>query len=728
MIEESLLKSNFVGRDGFRWWLGKVAPFDSDSNQLDQNNGGGWGNRVKVRIIGYHPFSEDELNNEQLPWAQILLPTTAGSGASNFATSHHVRPSDSVFGFFLDGDDAQLPVIVGVFGRTSEVSTKQYKSPFQPFTGYDGRIEKPDNSTLISDESNETNSQSQKSPRRAPSEVINDINQNTKSLNRKRSKKSSKFAKESPYYTGIGEKVVLGDSCTENSINSIIGLVNNLFSAVTGLSKSFLNIPLEISKTVSSIAAAANSLVSNMFGTLSNAIIPILQGGLGNLYNIVFSSTLAATLGNVPAAVAAGIASQTAFLEPVKLLQDALFCGIGAVLNSLTDLIEKLLKSVLKNAKKFVTCVGSQFVGSLINTISQKIEKFINDALGGVTRILTLGGGIDILGVVTDGISAVEKIASFLDCNQNEEKCEGMVNEYVIGKGVVDAIKNTNAIIKNAKISQKIGEIAVAIGDDVNDQLADALGVKRGKKYGLPDCDTKISFKRPKIRIFGGGGGKGAKAVPILGSFVKNADGRVTASIVGVKLLDHGKDYKYPPFIEIEDPSGVGVGAIARSIVDLDECKVKEIYMVSIGENYPIGTTQIDETRVPITAPGGKALNPITFEFDDRDERPTTVGVGSQSNIGISEVLIINSGTGYSSSDILVDEDDNQIGISTINLNVDSDGQILNIISENPFIVTENGFYPEIRVRTSTGSGAVLKPSIGIVTSINNLTQIIDCI
>ena len=50
MIENNILKSNFLGRDGFRWWVGQVAP---ENAQGKQTNGRGWGNRVKVRILGY---------------------------------------------------------------------------------------------------------------------------------------------------------------------------------------------------------------------------------------------------------------------------------------------------------------------------------------------------------------------------------------------------------------------------------------------------------------------------------------------------------------------------------------------------------------------------------------------------------------------------------------------------------------------------------------------------
>ena len=33
MIENSLMQSNFIGRDGFRWWVGQVAPEDAQGSQ-----------------------------------------------------------------------------------------------------------------------------------------------------------------------------------------------------------------------------------------------------------------------------------------------------------------------------------------------------------------------------------------------------------------------------------------------------------------------------------------------------------------------------------------------------------------------------------------------------------------------------------------------------------------------------------------------------------------------
>ena len=84
MIDEQIIKSNFIGRDGYVWWIGQVAPEKAQGAKI---NGSGLGNRRKVRIMGYHPQNTEELPDEDLPWATVLLPTTAGSGKGYNATT-----------------------------------------------------------------------------------------------------------------------------------------------------------------------------------------------------------------------------------------------------------------------------------------------------------------------------------------------------------------------------------------------------------------------------------------------------------------------------------------------------------------------------------------------------------------------------------------------------------------------------------------------------------------
>ena len=121
MIEQGLFKRHFVGRDGFIWWIGQVAPEESwDKNappqpQDDTTSIAGFAERCKVRIMGYHTADPGELPDDDLPWASQMYPVTAGGGSGSWESSE-LKGGAFVFGFFLDGEDAQVPVIMGCIG------------------------------------------------------------------------------------------------------------------------------------------------------------------------------------------------------------------------------------------------------------------------------------------------------------------------------------------------------------------------------------------------------------------------------------------------------------------------------------------------------------------------------------------------------------------------------------------------------------------------------------
>ena len=222
MIDESLLKSNFIGRDGFRWWIGQIPPISAMEGQVD---GKGWGNRFKVRIIGYHPYSEAELSNEDLPWAQCLIPTTAGSGAANVATGVQLQPGDTVLGFFLDGDNAQIPVILATFGRTFSVPSKTYKSPFVPFTGRSELVSKNNKLTPSggpNSESNELKENSNRSPQSIISEQAQQLSQRLGETI-----VSENFA--------IGNQIPLANTVKNTRVDKIKSIVKNLLRKLNNL-------------------------------------------------------------------------------------------------------------------------------------------------------------------------------------------------------------------------------------------------------------------------------------------------------------------------------------------------------------------------------------------------------------------------------------------------------------------------------------------------------------
>jgi hypothetical protein len=100
------MNSGFVGND-YKWFVGQVPP-----NQLaNKTQKGAWGNRVRIRIPGYHP-SGPEVTDENLPWAIIAKPTSQGS--YNYGSTG-LAGGEWVTGYFLDGA-CQVPIITHVLG------------------------------------------------------------------------------------------------------------------------------------------------------------------------------------------------------------------------------------------------------------------------------------------------------------------------------------------------------------------------------------------------------------------------------------------------------------------------------------------------------------------------------------------------------------------------------------------------------------------------------------
>ena len=133
MFEQGLVKTHFLGKDGFIWWIGQVV----DQTKWAGNLSGtptkttkeqkGFDFRYKVRIMGYHTASQADLPNEDLPWASVLLPVTAGVSGGAMSTPN-LRQGDFVQGYFMDGEDAQQPVIMGVLGYNQYTDCLLYTS------------------------------------------------------------------------------------------------------------------------------------------------------------------------------------------------------------------------------------------------------------------------------------------------------------------------------------------------------------------------------------------------------------------------------------------------------------------------------------------------------------------------------------------------------------------------------------------------------------------------
>lgn len=590
MIDESLLKSNFIGRDGFRWWIGQIPPIESMGQQVE---GGGWGNRFKVRILGYHPYDEGELPNEELPWAQCLVPTTAGTGAANCSTGVQLQPGDIVLGFFLDGDNAQIPVILAAFGRTTSVPSNAYSSPFVPFTGYSSKI--PVNEALGLNEASELSKDSQPTPRNISFEKV--LFANT-----------------------IGNTKTLG---IISEIDRVLRNINPLNSLILS---DALKIKGEITKSSDKIQAIANDFIGTGINHLYTQLIPTLQQGLDLLYKKVYAAVLAVTQ-NPVAAHLAGVAAQTAMVQPVKALESAIPCLAGEIGTNLNQIVQDLIVSTVDNVDIFRTCAADQFTGSLLNTIIDRIDTGLNAPLSGVDKILQFFPGFSVGELLRNSVDGIRSTGALFDCNQDTLSYQGLVNQWNLG-----------------------GNLASSPSDSY-DNILEVMNIENSgvNPNKVKECFTDIIdiASPPVINIFGGGG-EGAQAIPFFGSLVSE-ENRTTGSIIGVQVTDGGLGYRYPPFVEIVDDANQGYGAIARALIN-EKGQVTQIYIVSEGENYtPNDITEYSVSSVYIENGGenyqegdividnlGNTYNTLVYDGRIHEVQPINIRV---SNLPILQVI-----------------------------------------------------------------------------------------
>lgn len=88
---------NYMGYDGFVWWIGVVE------DRMDPLKLG----RCRVRIAGAHTPDKSLIPTEDLPWAHPMMPLTDSSMLM-------YKEGDYVVGFYLDGPNAQHPVMMGI--------------------------------------------------------------------------------------------------------------------------------------------------------------------------------------------------------------------------------------------------------------------------------------------------------------------------------------------------------------------------------------------------------------------------------------------------------------------------------------------------------------------------------------------------------------------------------------------------------------------------------------
>ena len=117
--------SEFMGKS-FNWFVG-VVESRTDPKRLG---------RLKVRCLGYHTEKLDQLPTADLPWAHVMNPITSATISGVGQSPLGAVEGTWVVGFFQDGADAQMPVIIGTLpGVPSELPDIDAKKGFMDASG-----------------------------------------------------------------------------------------------------------------------------------------------------------------------------------------------------------------------------------------------------------------------------------------------------------------------------------------------------------------------------------------------------------------------------------------------------------------------------------------------------------------------------------------------------------------------------------------------------------------
>lgn len=122
------MKNYFMGQDGFSWFIGVVE------DRADPEKAG----RVRVRCLGYHSADVQKIPTEDLPWASVMMPVTAGGNSGIGFSPHFLIEGTWVVGFFRD-PAKQEPVIMGALpGKNTSETTNFTVAASSKVGGYSG--------------------------------------------------------------------------------------------------------------------------------------------------------------------------------------------------------------------------------------------------------------------------------------------------------------------------------------------------------------------------------------------------------------------------------------------------------------------------------------------------------------------------------------------------------------------------------------------------------------
>lgn len=637
MIEESLLKSGILGKDGFVWWIGRVAKRDTWFREnLGNAFSGEQGFRCKVRIIGYHPF-DDKLKEEDLPWAQVMLDAASGNAANG--STMLLQGGETCVGFFLDGEDAQQPVIIGLLHRNANVK----ESTDDELKRKEGETQFKNAPLYTGNKIPSTNRPSSK-PKSLPqipalpgtSTVEGTTNKAFCLWSDGPSSAAAAFEIKNT------KPVRIPSRCSNDLIGGItrilqdfIAIVNTLEQSIGQFIDPLLNEIVDIANTIKNIAGQIGGIVKQIINSIRDGIIKCLIS--------LFKKFLGLQKKTDPTHSLTGPVLQKA----TKTLLQQIFCIFEKLIDVMIDFVIKMLENMINGVINPTICAAEQAVSGILAKLMSLIEELLEPILSGVQWLT--GGLGTISGILNQASTLATEIYNFIGCD--EIKCN-KPSEWIsstsaaLQRGSDDWTKQLEGVNVLKGISKDLTQISSGIstggleGYDYNgsnlsglNKIAKGLGGDLSSIEGaiasislfgsnnssFGECNEKTSNPQTQYDLspvpFGYkysycippiaiafGSTNAAQLTPIVST---------NGSIFDVVVCAGGTGYSSPLSIAIIDNSGYGQGAQVDAIIGAGG-SITGAIVISGGSGYCPGNYNniCSEVGVGIGSTNKKYKNP----------------------------------------------------------------------------------------------------------------------
>jgi len=694
------------------WWIGVVAPrsaWAAGGTLINDKEVGVkklepevdvYYNRVKVRVVGYH----DQIKNPyDLPWANILASPMLASGYGGKDQTHYLEGGESVFGFWMDGEDEQKPCIVGVFYRhkkADDPSIKALKGSAGKPTTKPGLEETPTGSTATtSPATGDTKPEVKFSYKPYFDAVTGDIiNTKTKYPTSTNEPGSSGMTQAAQAHHLFLKRRTNRPTCKrDNSIAQITGLLGDfaeILLTVQGYANFYVN---EILGTIVDLQAEIQLIAKSIAGIMTGLFNAVRE----QIYILVGEKIQGFINALLPEEV------KPIFGESIKGIMDTIFCIFENLIASLLSTIFDFLTALVGKFINAPLCAAEELVAALLNSLVNSMTDAIAPILNTLSE--TLGGALgSINSIIGKALEIVGLIFNFIGCD--ELKCplpSSWDNSYGPSQAERDsakAIRGKISLLNIPTSTDKDGNVNQTLGGFLKEAEGNTSSIfgtptdeqRRTAQYvasQVGGCQTGIlRCGPPQVEIFGGDG---------VGGFA-NAVVSNLGEIIGADVVERGLGYspQKPPYVTFRDACGDGAGARGRAIIGADG-GIDRIIIDYGGYGYRNNFGEVK--TIYGTIPGG-----ADSETANSDSKTVTGQIDT--------VEVLNPGFGYNQGDTI------SVGDAVLEP-VIIGGRILDAKVINP----GTGFtsIPEITINSETGIGADLSAVLRF-TDVNELSQPLD--